>query len=150
MEDSFRNKTIIRQIVLGLIVFTLLMVILSANFIPTRFSLKVGQVSDRDIVSPRTVSFVDEVKTRKLEMEILASVANVYDLDTSLISKSVEAARVIFQSAETVISNPALSTVEARQDKLKTTLPAVSSLKLTDNILLALASLDKQKLIQAA
>ena len=71
-----------RKIGLFLLFFILNTVILSMDFLPDYFSLSVGQVSDRDVSAPRTVSFVDEPRTKKLEAEVLAGVANVYDLDT--------------------------------------------------------------------
>ena len=76
-----RQHSPIRKIVLFLLFFVLNTVLLSIDFLPDKVSLSLGQVSDRDVVAPRTVSFVDEPRTRKLETEVVASVANVYDLD---------------------------------------------------------------------
>ena len=65
-----------RKIVLFVLFFILNTIVLSMNFLPESLSLSVGQVSDRDVVAPRTVSFVDEPRTKKLEAEVLAGVAN--------------------------------------------------------------------------
>ncbi|HAK73443.1 MAG TPA: phosphohydrolase, partial [Sporomusaceae bacterium] len=99
------------------------MLILSAEFIPDKVSLQVGQVSDRDVVSPRTISYVDTAKTKHLEAEVLASVPNVYDLDVSVMTKAEESIAGIFRSARNVITDKNLNTVDLRVEKLESSLP---------------------------
>ncbi len=145
---SIYSKPIFRLIVLGLAVFTVLMVLLSADLVPSKLSLKVGQVSDRDVVSPRTVSFIDEIKTKKLQMETVAGVANVYDLDTSVITKVEGEVSVLFQTTRSIFANELLNSAEARKDKLKSTLPTISGVSYSDEILAAIARLKKNDLDQ--
>ena len=71
---SIYARPLVRRIVLGLAFFSLFMLILSADFVPDKVSLDIGQVSDRDVIAPRTVSYVDTAKTKQLEAEVLASV----------------------------------------------------------------------------
>lgn len=81
-------RTIARRIILSLAFFFLLMIILSTDFIADKVSFEVGQVSDRDVISPRTVVYVNAAKTKNLEMEVLASVANVYDIDVAITTRA--------------------------------------------------------------
>ena len=55
-----REHSPFRKIVLFLLFFVLITVLLSIDFLPDKVSLTLGQVSERDVVAPRTVSFVDE------------------------------------------------------------------------------------------
>lgn len=94
--------SLIRRMVVFFIFFALYMLCLSADFIPEKISLEVGQVSDRDVIAPRTVSYVDSAKTKKLELEVMASVANVYDMDIAVMTKAEEDVKNIFHVAQAV------------------------------------------------
>ena len=89
------------------------------DVLPEYFSLSVGQVSDRDVIAPRTVSFVDEPRTKKLEAEVLAGVANVYDLDTAAAVTAEDEVGRIFRAVRTVQADKSLKTPEEKADKLK-------------------------------
>ncbi|SDF24292.1 hypothetical protein SAMN05660235_00906 [Sporolituus thermophilus DSM 23256] len=136
---SIYAKPIVRRIILGLAFFSLFMLILSADFIPDKVSLQVGQVSDRDVIAPRTVSYVDPVKTRQLEAEVLASVPNVYDLDVSVMTKAEENLAGIFRAARTVMADKNLNTADQRADKLHMLLPV----PLSTSAVIGLVSLDE-------
>ena len=114
---SIYARPLARRIVLGLAFFLLFMLILSAEFLPDKVSLQVGQVSDRDVLSPRTVSYVDAARTKQLEVEVLASVPNVYDLDVSVMTKAEENIGLIFRAARVVLGDKSLTTLEMRRDK---------------------------------
>jgi putative nucleotidyltransferase with HDIG domain len=138
-------KPVVRRIVLGLAFFFLFMVILSADFIPDQVSYQAGQVSDRDIVAPRTVSYEDSGKTKKLESEVLASVANVYDLDVTVAAKADENVAVIFNSARSVSADRSPASATDKVDKLQHAL----FVQLPNTVLEGLLSLDEQSLSKA-
>ena len=108
-----------RKIVLFVLFLILNTIVLSMNFLPESLSLSVGQVSDRDVVAPRTVSFVDEPRTKKLEAEVLAGVANVYDLDTGAAVTAEDEVNRIFRAVRTVQTDKSLKTPEERANRLK-------------------------------
>lgn len=120
---SMYARPLVRRIILCFAFFSLFMLILSAEFIPDKVSLQVGQVSDRDVVSPRTVSYVDTAKTKQLEAEVLASVPNVYDLDVSVMTKAEDSIAGIFRAARGIVSDKNLNTLELRMEKLQSSLP---------------------------
>lgn len=142
---SIYAKPIARRIVLGLAFFFLFMVILSADFIPDKVSFQVGQVSDRDIIAPRTVSYVDANKTRKLESEVLASVANVYDLDVTIAAKADASITSIFTASRAVAVDKTLSSSDDKVDKLQRSI----DLSLPSTVLSALTSMDEAELSKA-
>ena len=111
-----------RKFLWFLIFFIVYTAVLSFDFLPDKVALQLGEVSDRDVLVPRTVSYVDAAKTKKLEMEVLASVANVYDLDLSSVAKIEEEAGSIFQATRAVIADRTL-TQQGRVDRIRQLLP---------------------------
>ena len=136
--NSLHARPLTRRIVLGLAFFSLFMIVLSTDFIPKKIALQVGQVSDHDVIAPRTVSYVDPAKTKKLEEEVLASVASVYDFDVAVTARADETVGAIFRVARAVANDPTLSTPEERMEKLQAVLPV----SLPSTALSGLANLD--------
>ena len=110
-----RNNSPFRKVVLLLMFFILNTVILSADLMPDKVSLSVGQVSDRDVTAPRTVSFVDEARTKMLEVEVLSSVANVYDLDMGAAGRAEEEVNHIFRSARLILADKNTATLPLQE-----------------------------------
>ena len=120
-----REHSPIRKIAFFLLFFVLNTALLSIDFLPDKVSLTLGQVSDRDVIAQRTVSFVDEPRTRKLETEVLASVANVYDLDTGAAATAEDDVSRIFRSVRSVLSDKQLVRPEEKLGKLRSLLAGV-------------------------
>ena len=120
-----REHSPIRKIAFFLLFFVLNTALLSIDFLPDKVSLTLGQVSDRDVIAQRTVSFVDEPRTRKLETEVLASVANVYDLDTGAAATAEDDVSRIFRSVRSVLSDKQLVRPEEKLVKLRSLLAGV-------------------------
>lgn len=142
---SVYARPVVRRIVLGLAFFSLFMLILSADFIPDKVSLQEGQVSDRDVIAPRTISYVDMAKTKQLEAEVLTSVPNVYDLDVSVMARAEENVSAIFRQARAVLNDKTLTTAEQKLDKFQSGLPA----PLSTGAVNGLFSLDEAGLVKA-
>jgi putative nucleotidyltransferase with HDIG domain len=139
---SVYAKPIARRIVLGFVFFFLFLIILATDFISDRVSFEVGQVSDRDVISPKTISYVDVVKTKKLEGETLANVANVYDLDVAVIGKAEESVEAIFKSVRMVQQDETLGSYEEKKGKIVSQL----SVLLSGTAIEALSRLDDKNL----
>lgn len=140
--NSIYAGPIVRRFILGLAFFILFMVVLSADFIQEKVSLTVGQVSDRDVISPRTVSYVNKTKTEKLENEVSNSVANVYDLDVNVVASAEESVSAVFSLAKTIAADKALTLSDQRMSKLQDGL----SLSLPQNVVTALSQLNEAEL----
>jgi membrane-associated HD superfamily phosphohydrolase len=140
--NSIYAGPIVRRFILGLVFFILFMVILSADFIQEKVSLTVGQVSDRDVISPRTVSYVNKAKTEKLESEVSSSVANVYDLDVSVVANAEDSVSSVFRLAKNVALDKTLVSDEQKQNKLHENL----TLSLPQNVIGALSKLNETEL----
>ena len=120
---SIYARPLVRRIVLGLAFFSLFMLILSADFVPDKVSLDIGQVSDRDVIAPRTVSYVDTVKTKHLEAEVVASVPSVFDLDMGVMGKIDEEISAIFQASRMVAADKSLTAPLIRLERLQNSVP---------------------------
>jgi len=69
----------------GIVVFIILTLILTIDFIPNQVNLKVGQVSPRDIVAPKTIEYVDQERTKELREKAANSVSKVYVEETTVL-----------------------------------------------------------------
>ncbi len=119
---SVYAQPLVRRIVLGLVFFALFMLILAADFIPDKVTLQIGQVTDRDIISPRTISYIDDLKTKQLEAEIVAAVPSVFDLDRAVVGKVDDDIARIFSTARTIHADSMLTTPLLRLDKMQNSL----------------------------
>ncbi|BBB92791.1 MAG TPA: HDIG domain-containing protein [Methylomusa anaerophila] len=142
---SVYTRPLVRRIVLALAFFVLYTITLSTDFIPDKVSLQVGQVSDRDVIAPRTVSYIDTAKTKQLEAEVLASIANVYDLDVAVMTKVEVEIKTIFRAAQQVITDKNLDSTERKLDKLDKDLTELK-ISLPSNVLSDLITLDEATL----
>lgn len=142
---SVYAKTVARRIVLGLAFFFLFMIILSTEFISDKVFFEVGQVSDREIISPKTFAYVDLGKTKKLEMEVLSNVVNAYDLDVGVIAKAEENVEAIFKVAHTVLLDKTLVTADQKIEKMQQNLPV----NISNTVVETLIGLDEKTLNHA-
>lgn len=114
MKRFYISKTA-RRVAMGLFFLFCYLIVLAADFIPDKISVTEGEVSDRDIAATRTVSYIDAEKTKKLENEVLESVANVYDLDVSVLFKAEEQVNAIFNVLYSVASTKEYAEAEPAQ-----------------------------------
>jgi len=142
---SVYAKPLARRIVLCLALFFFLMLILSTDFISDKVFFEVGQVSDRDVVSPRTISYVDMIKTKKLEAEVVGNVANIYDLDVSVIGKAEEHIDAIFKTTRLMMLEKATLSENEKYEKLQQALPV----SIPNSLLTSLMNLDETAIINA-
>jgi len=113
--------------------FILVTVILIADLMPQKVSLEVGQVSEADVVAPRTISYIDKDKTKKLEQEIIHSVSNVYEYDVTIVGKVEEDVAQLFRQVRTVQQDQSLSR-DQKIGKLRANLPNSLSLTAVSNL----------------
>jgi hypothetical protein len=142
---SLNGMTVHRGLI-AVIFYLLVTVILTADLMPNRVSLEVGQVIESDVVAPRTISYVDKDKTRKLEQEIIQSVASVYEHDVSVAGKVDEDVARVYKQVRAIQPEQNLSReqkIERLQQALSPNLaPAVLG-GLTDSSEANLAQLEE-------
>ena len=106
---------------LAALFWLLFTIILSADFLTDKVSLRVGQVSEREIVVPRTESYVNKAKTRQLEAEVAAGVATAYDLDVLIVLATQEVGNVFIRVLSSMyhkrVEYPEAKDVERRKHK---------------------------------
>lgn len=107
LENGQYNKAFLRRISMVGMLFFILVMVLASNLFVGSVSLVEGEVSEYDIVAPRTTSYIDVKKTKQLEAEVIASVANVYDIDVTVSKRTDETINAVFGaiSSDTVQSS---------------------------------------------
>ena len=94
-----RNKPLLWRLSIWCATFFFVFALLGADFAVDSMSFRPGDVSDRDVLAPRSVSYVDVVKTKRLESDVLNSVPTVYDLDGEVLRKTERRVTEIFDAA---------------------------------------------------
>lgn len=96
-------------------IFTLLLAI---EFFPSRVDLEVGDVAPYDIKAPRTVEYIDPIKTAELRKQAAEEVAEVYTTDPSVALAVEREIADLTEEINAVQTNNGLSAEEKIQ-KLK-------------------------------
>jgi putative nucleotidyltransferase with HDIG domain len=87
--------------------------ILIFEFLPSRLTLEVGDVSPRDIRSPSRITYVSDVETEAARQRAERSVSDIYDYDptdTTIARGQIEHARSVFDYVASVRHDPYAST----------------------------------------
>ncbi|MDR7420841.1 MAG: HDIG domain-containing protein [Armatimonadota bacterium] len=84
-----------RRLLVGVVTLAALVAIIGADYLPPGLTIQAGQPSPRDIESPRTVEFVDLVRTEALRQDAMRAVAPVVRHAPG----QVEAARAAVEAA---------------------------------------------------
>lgn len=84
-KNKWMQKLLLQKIIIFLITLIAIVVVLSINFFPDKIFLKEGQICSKDILSPRTVEFIDLEATQNLKEVAAKSIKEVYDLNLASI-----------------------------------------------------------------
>lgn len=84
-KNKWVQKLFLQKITIFLVTLIIVVLILSINFFPDKIILKEGQICSRDILSPRTVEFIDIETTQNLKEKAAKSIKEVYDLNLASI-----------------------------------------------------------------
>ncbi|HDK26925.1 MAG TPA: HDIG domain-containing protein [Candidatus Atribacteria bacterium] len=91
-KSAQKNKGLqglfLQKIILFFATLIIFILILSINFFPDKIVLKEGQISSRDILSPKTVEFIDLEATQNLKEKAAKSIKEVYDLNLANIKNA--------------------------------------------------------------
>jgi len=80
-KSKWSQGLFLQKIILFFVTLIILILILSINFFPDKVVLKEGQICPRDILSPKTVEFIDLEATQNLKEKAAKSIKEVYDLN---------------------------------------------------------------------
>lgn len=122
----------------GLAIATIgvLSVLLSMHLLPSKVSLKLGQVSDRDIIAPRTARYTDTTDTERRRSLAAQSVGRVYDPVPNAADQSIGALKTVFHTVESFRSG------ERSVDRVREHLGSVLGARVSDRTFLLLLNTD--------
>lgn len=86
------------KIIWAVIFFVLIALILSLDLIPNQVDLRAGQVSQSDITAPRTISFIDETRTKELKDLAAEAAPRVYEEDSTVQKEVLNKVNELFQT----------------------------------------------------
>ncbi|MBP2632465.1 MAG: receptor with intracellular metal dependent phosphohydrolase [Firmicutes bacterium] len=124
---------------------------LSVDISSDKVDVEEGNVSDRDIIATRTVSYIDTIKTKKLEEDVLAGVTAVYDLDVTVQAKAEDEVNNIFNVLKSAVGSAStdINAKKSTEDVKQKVLLNLQYLNLAEETLNNLVSLDDKELSQA-
>lgn len=131
---QFFSNIIKSREIIWIVVFLFYFVVLISDFLPAAVNIEVGQVSSTDIISPRTIEFIDEERTEQLREQAVKEVKPVYELDTLVELQAIDEITRFFNILERA---QVKNFVE-----LKKNLP----IKLTDDVVKVLFSLRQDQI----
>ncbi len=111
-----------RRAAAALILFVLLTVLAGVEFIPEQVNLEENQVAPRTVKAPRTVTFVDKVKTERMREEAAAKVPPQYDYDPQVGTAVQNDVESLMDDVREILTNPQLDAAQ-RAARLKEALP---------------------------
>jgi putative nucleotidyltransferase with HDIG domain len=92
----------VRRLLVGVATLTALVGIIGVDYLPPGLTIQAGQPSPRDLQSPRTVEFVDLVRTEALRQDAMRAVPPVMRHAPGQVAAAVAAAGAAFDAIETV------------------------------------------------
>lgn len=130
----------LRRLALITAFFFIITAILSIHFLPERVPLEEGQVSPKDIIAKKHITFEDEEATEQKRFEVTGDVKDVYSLNE-------EELKNIIEEAEDAFSDIAVIVIEANKaEEEKITSLKKTNISLTDSQWKKIANLDSVKI----
>ena len=108
---------------------------LSADFLPERINIQVGDVSDRQIKAPQGTVFISDVLTNRARQEAADQVDSIFKIDQDVLLETDENISEIYRKILTVNADDSLNETQktrAIQAQINTGLPS-STLKAVAN-----------------
>jgi membrane-associated HD superfamily phosphohydrolase len=93
----------------GVIFFICIVILLSADFLPERINIQVGDVSDRQIKAPQGTVFISDVLTNRARQEAADQVDSIFKIDQDVLLETDESISEIYQKILTVNADDSLN-----------------------------------------
>jgi len=133
---ALRNTTT-KRLMIGFGFFLLATVVLSLNFVPDRFEIKVGQPSPKTIKATRNIEFEDKIRTAEAKRRAAESIGKVHDENPAALDQVINDIKSIMNKVKAVTGNDQM-TPEEKVSRLKNDIPFV----LPDGVYSSLAAYD--------
>lgn len=132
----------IKRTGLAIATVAILSVLLSFHMLPSRVSLKVGDICPEDIIAPRTTQYVDSAETDLRKAKAAASVGKAYDVVQGAADQAVGTLNAIFSTIELVRRGDATQPVDARVKQIRNHLGSTIGARISDSTFVSLLGLD--------
>jgi putative nucleotidyltransferase with HDIG domain len=132
--SQFFSRAVKSREIVWIVVFLFYSGVLVSDFLPSSINISIGQVAPTDIISPRTMEFIDVERTEQLREQAVKEVKPVYELDTMVELQAMDDITRFF------------NTLERAQVKNFSDLKKILPIKLTDSTVKALFSLRRDQI----
>lgn len=142
-----------RRKIWGVIFFLAICILLSANFMPERINVKVGDVSDQQIKAPQGTVFISDVLTKKAKLEAANKIEPIFKIDQTVLQETDGKISQLYKKILSVINDHSLNTAQkesAIQKIFSTALPSstLNSIAKSDPGTIGVLSGETKKIIR--
>lgn len=146
-EKSARRSVVdLRRTGLAFATIAILSALLSIHMLPSRISLRVGDVCTEDVIAPRNAEYVDLVETELRRTRAAANVGRAYQVVPGAADRSIGALKTVFSTIEQVRKNDAATPVGARVTRIRKRLGASIGSQISASTFTSLLALDANAL----
>lgn len=120
-SSLFKNK-LLRKYMVWAILYAFITMLVVYQLVPSKYDLSVGQVSPDNIFAPRSIVYVDQLKTADERHRAVASVKKIYEKDDQ-VKKSVQKDISDALAAISAVQNDKDLDINGKVSRLKSELP---------------------------
>jgi putative nucleotidyltransferase with HDIG domain len=120
----------------------ILSVLLSIHMLPSRVTLKVGDICPEEIIAPRTDKYVDTAETRIRKEKAAAGVGNIYDVMPGAADQAVGALKTVFATIEFVRKNYSPQPIDSKIQLIRKGLGTAIGSRISDSTCVSLLGMD--------
>lgn len=131
---------------MAILTIVVLSVLLSMQMLPSKVSLKLGDVSPRDIYAHRRASYVDTSDTQRKRIQAAEGVGKIYDAVPNATDQAVSSLKSIFHAVESVRDTLPMLPTQDKITRLRERLGTFLGDKVSDKTFAALLKLDPEAL----
>jgi len=147
-KSAARSRVDLKRTGLAVATIVILSVLLSIHMLPSKVTLKLGQISPEDIIAPRTARYKDTTETELRKAKAAAGVGKAYDVVPNAADQAIGALKTIFATVENVRGRSTGGPVTKRVDLVRQRLGSVIGGHVSDGTFVSLLSMDPAALRQ--
>lgn len=145
-KDVPRLRVDLKRTGLAVITIVILSVLLSIHMLPSKVTLKPGDISPEEIIAQRTERYEDVAETEARRAKAAASVGKAYDIIPNASDQAIDSLKSIFVAIKFIHNSYPDAAVEKKLSHIRHELGSPLGPRLSDSTLLSLLGMDENGL----
>ena len=141
-KSARRSRVDLKRTGLAFATVAILSILLSIHMLPSRVSLRVGDICPEDIIAPRTTQYVDVAETEIRKAKAAASVGRVYEVVPGAADQSIGALKTVFSAIELGRKSDSTLPLDARLHRIRVRLGGAIGSRISNSTFTSLLALD--------